>query len=280
MTDIDYYQTLQVDPQAEPEVIAAAYRRLVQKYHPDHNRSSAATARMQQLNRAYRVLRDPRLRALYDQERLARGAVPGSPADTAPVDQPSAAYVLIQPISSRPSYNGGRSGRWWRRARVMSIVLLLAVLLVSSLTLLVELPFSQAVAHPSEVWIGMRSDQSGYVYSSKIRLRINMVSKDVRGAIIWTLQRSPRPHDRHRIGLQGTSYVKGVFDPVTHRLVLASYREDDPFELIGPGRYEFALTNDGTTLSGDIYVDGVWAGSVVALYRDSQIGKTPRLPAP
>ncbi|HSD83576.1 MAG TPA: DnaJ domain-containing protein, partial [Anaerolineae bacterium] len=31
----NYYQILQVVPQAEPEVIEAAYRRLMRKYHPD-----------------------------------------------------------------------------------------------------------------------------------------------------------------------------------------------------------------------------------------------------
>ena len=33
--DIDPYKVLQVDPEAEDEVIQAAYRRLAQKYHPD-----------------------------------------------------------------------------------------------------------------------------------------------------------------------------------------------------------------------------------------------------
>ena len=31
----DYYRILQVHPQAEPEVIDAAYRLLMRKYHPD-----------------------------------------------------------------------------------------------------------------------------------------------------------------------------------------------------------------------------------------------------
>ena len=32
---IDPYKVLQVDPEAEDEVIQAAYRRLARKYHPD-----------------------------------------------------------------------------------------------------------------------------------------------------------------------------------------------------------------------------------------------------
>ena len=32
---LDAYKVLQVDPEAEDEVIQAAYRRLARKYHPD-----------------------------------------------------------------------------------------------------------------------------------------------------------------------------------------------------------------------------------------------------
>ena len=32
---VDAYKVLQVDPEAEDEVIQAAYRRLARKYHPD-----------------------------------------------------------------------------------------------------------------------------------------------------------------------------------------------------------------------------------------------------
>lgn len=63
------YETLQVSPSAEPEVIAAAYRRLAQKYHPDVNSSPAANQRMQDLNWAFEILRDPRRRAAYDRTR-------------------------------------------------------------------------------------------------------------------------------------------------------------------------------------------------------------------
>ncbi len=67
----DYYKVLQVDPEADPEVIAAAYRRLSLKYHPDTNRSTDATRRMQEINEAYEVLKDPAKRARYDLERAA-----------------------------------------------------------------------------------------------------------------------------------------------------------------------------------------------------------------
>ncbi len=68
----DYYKILQVDPEAEPEVVTAAYRRLAAKYHPDVNRASDAEERMRALNQAYGVIGDATKRSDYDRQRLAR----------------------------------------------------------------------------------------------------------------------------------------------------------------------------------------------------------------
>jgi len=65
----DPYVVLQVAYHAEQEVIEAAYRRLARKYHPDVNRSPQANARMQAINWAYEVLKDPVRRAEYDRRR-------------------------------------------------------------------------------------------------------------------------------------------------------------------------------------------------------------------
>jgi curved DNA-binding protein CbpA len=78
---IDLYKVLQVDPEADPEVIQAAYRRLAQKFHPDVAPGPEAAARMATINRAWSVLRDPGARTAYDR---ARGlAVPPPPAPRA-----------------------------------------------------------------------------------------------------------------------------------------------------------------------------------------------------
>ena len=67
MTDrSDPYKVLQVDPQAEDEVIQAAYRRLAQKYHPDVATGPEAAARMAAINAAWEVLRDPARKATFD----------------------------------------------------------------------------------------------------------------------------------------------------------------------------------------------------------------------
>jgi DnaJ-class molecular chaperone len=66
---VDHYRVLQVSRYAETIVIERAYKALSLKYHPDTaspEGRAAATRRMQELNEAYRVLRDPVLRRRYD----------------------------------------------------------------------------------------------------------------------------------------------------------------------------------------------------------------------
>lgn len=71
MTARDYYSTLGVLPEAEAVVITAAYRALAQRYHPDKSTADATEAhrRMAEINEAYRVLGDEKLRSEYDASR-------------------------------------------------------------------------------------------------------------------------------------------------------------------------------------------------------------------
>lgn len=63
------YKILQVDSEADPEVIQAAYRRLAQKWHPDVATGQEAVDRMVAINRAWEILSDPDRRATFDAER-------------------------------------------------------------------------------------------------------------------------------------------------------------------------------------------------------------------
>ena len=75
---MDPYKVLQVDPEAEDEVIQAAYRRLAQKYHPDVA-GPDGSARMASINAAWELLRDPASRAAVDRERrIVRHAEEGA----------------------------------------------------------------------------------------------------------------------------------------------------------------------------------------------------------
>lgn len=62
----NYYELLGVSPDASPQEIQSAYRRLARRYHPDLNAGGDAGARFNELSDAYEVLHDPAQRARYD----------------------------------------------------------------------------------------------------------------------------------------------------------------------------------------------------------------------
>jgi curved DNA-binding protein CbpA len=65
----DPYTVLQVLPDADQEVVNAAFKALALKYHPDHDATHRAAEKMAELNRAYTILRDPVRRAAHDRAR-------------------------------------------------------------------------------------------------------------------------------------------------------------------------------------------------------------------
>jgi curved DNA-binding protein CbpA len=62
---IDYYETLQISPTADPDLIHRVYRLLAQRFHPD-NAETGDAGRFRQVHEAYSVLSDPERRAQYD----------------------------------------------------------------------------------------------------------------------------------------------------------------------------------------------------------------------
>jgi len=67
----DYYIILGVLPDAEDVVIRAAYKALVQRYHPDRFKGDPTEAHRKttELNEAYEILSNPQKRAQYDTQR-------------------------------------------------------------------------------------------------------------------------------------------------------------------------------------------------------------------
>ena len=81
----DYYKILQVNFNAEPEIITGAYRLLSKKYHPDVNRNIVAEEQMKRINVAYGILSDARKRTVYNIEWIRRTRVlSGSPCGGSP----------------------------------------------------------------------------------------------------------------------------------------------------------------------------------------------------
>jgi curved DNA-binding protein CbpA len=123
MTDepIDAYKTLQVDPEAEDEVIQAAYRRLARKYHPDVSGPGESAGRMAAINKAWETLRDPVRRRAYDRERRAAGRAGDAPTTASasvsthgsPASQgrASPAHPGAAPTGSHTAAPGGQQHR-------------------------------------------------------------------------------------------------------------------------------------------------------------------------
>jgi curved DNA-binding protein CbpA len=62
---IDYYETLEISPNANSETIERIFRYFAQRYHPD-NRQTGDRARFDVIVEAHNTLRDPVKRARYD----------------------------------------------------------------------------------------------------------------------------------------------------------------------------------------------------------------------
>ncbi len=67
MTEIDYYELLEVSKSSDKSTIKKAYRQMAMKYHPDKNPGdNEAEERFKAINEAYQVLSDEQKRAIYD----------------------------------------------------------------------------------------------------------------------------------------------------------------------------------------------------------------------
>ena len=65
----NFYRLRQVQPDAAPEVIKGVYRALMAMHHPDKGGDHVTASLM---TNAYATLSDPRLRSLYDAQRVQR----------------------------------------------------------------------------------------------------------------------------------------------------------------------------------------------------------------
>ena len=98
----DPYKVLQVDPEAEDEVIQAAFRRLARKYHPDVASGPDGESRMATINAAWEILGDPARRAEHDRARHRAARETGL---TAPPEAPWPGDAARRPASGSSGHD-------------------------------------------------------------------------------------------------------------------------------------------------------------------------------
>ena len=62
---VDFYEDLQISPNADQETIERVYRHLAKRYHPD-NSHTGSDEKFNIITKAFKVLSDPEKRAAYD----------------------------------------------------------------------------------------------------------------------------------------------------------------------------------------------------------------------
>src|SRR5580700_2245169 len=97
---VDYYEFLQISPNADSETIHRVYRFLAARVHPDHMQNGDGEI-FRQLKAAYDVLSDPARRAQYDSARKP---------------EPE------QPLSSTVDFMDNRDGELNRRLAVLALL--------------------------------------------------------------------------------------------------------------------------------------------------------------
>jgi curved DNA-binding protein CbpA len=116
-----HYEVLGVEASTSPEDLRRAYVRRARALHPDRHvgadpdRTAVAARAMQEVNEAWRVLRDPAARAAYD-ARLRRPERP-----PAPVRAPSAGPP-VQTVPDEPVVRVVRGLPWVAAALVLAAI--------------------------------------------------------------------------------------------------------------------------------------------------------------
>jgi curved DNA-binding protein CbpA len=106
---VDPYKILQVDSEAEDEVIQAAYRRLARKYHPDLAASPDAENRMAAINAAWEMIGEPAKRRAYDRKRAPLATTPAQPSSGGAATGGAGGGPTSATRPTSPSAGGGPS---------------------------------------------------------------------------------------------------------------------------------------------------------------------------
>ena len=125
---MNYYDILGLSEQSEPEVIEAAYRALMKKYHPDRwtGKSAEAEHRAKLINEAYAALRDTRNEYDWPLHPRTQGGRRPQKSKTAPAKGRDREVARNQPrgrVESKPSRRS--FGFSFGRSELIGIIVLL-----------------------------------------------------------------------------------------------------------------------------------------------------------
>ena len=122
----NFYEVLGVSQSSESEVIAAAYKAMMRKYHPDTNKSASAEKKAKEINEAFEVLKNAVSRREHDAElkrAAARNAAPPSPPPSPPPPTPSPSVFYQAAVE--------RGARWVEAKPNFVVGLSLTILMLS-----------------------------------------------------------------------------------------------------------------------------------------------------
>lgn len=105
----DLYAVLGVEPSATAEVITSAFRARVRELRPDTRVDAVTAERFGEVRSAYETLRDPVLRAAYDQtyQRTAERSYDPGPVVARPVRQAPRYLVVLGVVRPEPALRAG-----------------------------------------------------------------------------------------------------------------------------------------------------------------------------
>jgi curved DNA-binding protein CbpA len=119
----NYYDILEITPEAKAEEIRRAYIKLARKYHPDHNENNNA-AIMAELNHIYEVLSNPKKRQEYDKR-----FIPVKIYDFSKPKEDDNKVTLKRHAIYKPNGSGFIS-RYWKEVLAIIVVLLMIYAIV------------------------------------------------------------------------------------------------------------------------------------------------------
>jgi curved DNA-binding protein CbpA len=120
----NYYEILEITPEAKADDIRRAYFRLAREYHPDHSGNNNA-AIMAELNHVYEVLSNPQKRQEYDKRFV--------PVKVYDFSKPTVEGNVVLPVKDREIYKTPESSfisRYWKEGLAIVVVLLMVYAIV------------------------------------------------------------------------------------------------------------------------------------------------------